>query len=240
MFSQMALTSLLFALAHCALGKPLEDARTDVREIATLETRDSIVTGGQEVRRSRRSLTALLAAEVLFLERILAAQQTKTTEPGGRGSGRKPRKIASQRPAPSHAHFNTIDTRAKSKPQHKPAQITAPPVQVFRFAPPGPAPVPRAPASASSVSSLDPFVMLKAPDLSQNSYGEYEVYQTRNKPAPLASVTSGHHVSHLVAEPDIEIVTAPSVLVSETFSVGLPETRQKRKLHYGAFELYQL
>lgn len=239
MFSQLALTSLLCALALSS-GKPLEDARTLVRDIETLETRDSIVTADQEVRRSRRSLTALLAAEVIFLERILALQHAKTAESSGRG--RKPRKIASPRPGPSHAHSNTIDTRTKSKPQHKPAQVTAAPVQVFRFGPPGPAPPARAPASVPSVSSLDPFVMLQAPDLSQNSYGEYEIYQTRKSPAPLASVTSsrGRHVSHLVAEPEIEIVTAPSVLVSDTFSVGVPETRQKRKLHYGAFELYQL
>ena len=41
------------------------------------EHRDAVMTvsGEPEVRRSRRSLTALLAAEVLFLERILAAQQ---------------------------------------------------------------------------------------------------------------------------------------------------------------------
>lgn len=240
MFSQLALTSLLCALALSS-GKPLlEDSRTLVRDLETSGTRDSIVTADQEVRRSRRSLTALLAAEVLFLERILALQNNaKTPE---KPSGRKPRKIAPPRPGPSHAHSNTIDTRTKSKPQHKPAQVTAAPVQVFRFGPPGPAPVARAPASVPSVSSLDPFVMLQAPDLSQNSYGEYEVYQTRNSPAPLASVTSsrGRHVSHLVAEPEIEIVTAPSVLLSDTFSVGLPETRQKRKLHYGAFELYQL
>jgi len=231
MFLRLALTSLLCAYISLSVGQPLHEARTHLRE---LQTPESIVTGDQEVRRSRRSLTALLAAEVLILERILAAQQAKTT--GGRGGGRKPRKIASPRPGPSLAHFNTIDTRTKSKP----AQVTAPPVQVFRFGPPAPAPISRAPAS--SVSSLDPFVMLKAPDLSQNSYGEFEVYQTRNIPAPLASVTSsrGRHLSHLVAEPEIEIVTAPSVLVSDTFSVGQPETRQKRKLHYGAFELYQL
>ena len=238
MFSKLALTSLLCALALSS-GKPLEDARKLVRDLETSETRDLIVTADQEVRRSRRSLTALLAAEVLFLERILALQHAKTAE---KPSGRKPRKIASPRPGSKHAHSNTIDTRTKSKPQHKPAQVTSAPVQVFRFGPPGPAPIARAPASVPSVSSLDPFVMLKAPDLSQNSYGEYEVYQTRNKPSPLASVTSSHgrHVSHLVAKPEIEIVTAPSVLVSDTFSVGLPETRQKRKLHYGAFELYQL
>lgn len=236
MFFRLALTSLLCAYISLSVGKPLHEARTHLRELEALNTPDSIVTGDQEVRRSRRSLTALLAAEVFFLERILAAQQAKTTEPGGRGGGRKPRKIASPRPSPSHAHFNTIETRPKSKP----AQASAPPVQVFRFGPPAPAPISRAPAS--SVSSLDPFVMLKAPDLSQNSYGEYEVYQTqtRNVPAPLASVTSsrGRQLSHIVAEP--EIVTAPSVLVRDTFSVGQPETRQKRKLHYGAFELYQL
>ena len=238
MFSQLALTSLLCALAFSS-GKPLLELE-DSRDFETSETRDSIVTADQEVRRSRRSLTALLAAEVLFLERILALQNAKTPE---KPSGRKPRKIAPPRPGLSHAHSNTIDTRTKSKPQHKPSQVTAAPVQVFRFGPPGPAPIARGPpASVPSVSSLDPFVMLQAPDLSQNSYGEYEVYQTRNSPTPLASVTSSHgrHVSHLVAEPEIEIVTAPSVLLSDTFSVGVPETRQKRKLHYGAFELYQL
>ena len=237
MFSRLSLTSLLCVYLSLATGKPLDDARTGVREHDTQMTHDVTVTAGQEVKRSRRSLTALLAAEVLFLERILAAQQAKTTEPGGRAAGRKPRKIAAPRP---HAHFNTLDTRTKSKPPRPQAQVSPPPVQVFRFGPPVPAPISRAPASTAS---LDPFVMLKAPDLSQNSYGEYEVYQTptRNIPAPLASVTSSRgQVSHLVAEPEIEIITAPPVLVSDTFSVGQPETRQKRKLHYGAFELYQL
>ena len=69
MFSHLALTSLLCALEHSNLGKTLEDARTDVREIDTLETHDLIGTGGQgqEVTRSRRSLTKSLMAEVLFL-----------------------------------------------------------------------------------------------------------------------------------------------------------------------------
>ena len=51
------------------------------------------VAGG--VSRPRRSLTALLAAEVLFLERILAAQ-TAAREAGSR----KPRKISRPAPAP--------------------------------------------------------------------------------------------------------------------------------------------
>ena len=53
--------------------------------------------------RKKRSLTAFLAAEVLILERILAAQQ----------NARKPRKIAAARP--SAIHNNNIDFRSKTK-----------------------------------------------------------------------------------------------------------------------------
>ena len=148
---------------------------------------------------------------------------------------RKPRKIAAPRPAPSHApshaHFNSIDTRTKSK------SVAPAGVQVFRFGPPVPAPVPRAP---SPVSALDPFVMLEAPDLSGNSYGEYELYQTQQLNIPVrpdVTQSRGRHVSHLLAEPEIEIVTGPPVVTQETLSVRQPK---KRKLHYGAFELYQL
>ena len=144
---------------------------------------------------------------------------------------RKPRKIAAPRPAPSHAHFNSIDTRTKSKP------VAPAGVQVFRFGPPVPAPVPRAP---SPVSVLDPFVMLEAPDLSGDSYGEYELYQTQQLNIPVrpdVTQSRGRHVSHLLAEPEIEIVTGPPVVTQETLSVRQPK---KRKLHYGAFELYQL
>lgn len=172
--------------------------------------------------RSRRSLTALLAAEVLFLERILAAQNS-----------RKPRKIS--RPPPNVNH-NNIDQRIKTKHPVLSSSVSV------KFAAPVATPV-STPASTSNinsiisrtkpgVSSLDPFVMLKAPDLSKNNYGEYELYQTLYLPGSSSSPTASTKTTtkHFQQQ---EIVTAPP----ESISFRQPK---KRKLHYGAFELYQL
>ena len=112
-------------------------------------------------------------------------------------------------------------------PAPAPAPAAAPPVQLFQFAQP---PATPAPAPAPAVSSLDPFVMLQAPDLSQNSYGEYELYQTLYVPAAPASAQLSA-ASHTRQEP--EIVTA----APEHISARKPK---KRTLRYGAFELYQL
>ena len=175
-------------------------------------------------KRSKRSLTALLAAEVLFLERILAAQQQKQ-------NSRKPRKIV--RPA-SVINNNKIEavTVPRVKTKNKPTlpSITAPPVQIFKFGPPPPQATGTKFKSlpSLSVSSLDPFTMMKAPDLSKNSYGEYELYQTLK---PASSSYSSSLSSSFQFEP--EIVTE----IQESQSARQPK---KRKLHYGAFELYQL
>ena len=171
-------------------------------------------------KRSKRSLTALLAAEVLFLERILAAQNS-----------RKPRKIS--RPA-SVANNNKIEAlpvpRVKTKIKTTLPSVTAAPVQIFKFGPPPPPSTGTKFKSlqAPSVSSLDPFTMMKAPDLSKNSYGEYELYQTLK---PASSPYSASLSSSFKVEPEIVTVS------QETQSVRQPK---KRKLHYGAFELYQL
>jgi len=159
-------------------------------------------------------LTALLAAEVLFLERLLAAQQ----------SSRKPRKISS-RPQLG----NSADIRHKARPVQKIPKATAPPVQIFRFGPSSSS-VASIPLSAqSSVSSLDPFTMLKAPDLSskKSQNVEYEVIYQTNQYQP-ASV---HVEQQLYSEPGELLVT------SESLTHRKPK---KRTLHYGAFELYQL
>jgi len=156
--------------------------------------------------RSKRSLTAFLAAEVLFLEGLLAAQNS-----------RKPRKIS--RPV----LVNTIDSRVKVKQnQFVPAAHPSP--QLFHFRP-KPPPAPTVPTT--TVSSLDPFVMLSAPDLSKNKYGEFGEYQlhqnTRSSSTPAERVTQA---------------PAPTFHAPQgSFTARKP---RKRTLHYGAFELYHL
>ena len=79
-----------------------------------------------------------------------------------------------------------------------------------------------------------------APKLFGISYGEYKLISILAE----HSCQARHHrhqtavaVPHLVVELEIEIVTGPPVVTQETLSVRQPK---KRKLHYGAFELYQL
>lgn len=150
-------------------------------------------------RRSKRSLTAFLAAEVLFLEGLLAAQNS-----------RKPRKIS--RPV----QVNTIDSSRVKVNQKQfvhshqaPAPAPAPQVFHFRAQPPQSLPV-----SSTTVSSLDPFIMLSAPDLSKKNHREHREYQL----FPTKQTRTFH------APPG-------------SFS---PRKPRKRTLHYGAFELYHL
>ena len=76
MVARLAVASLL-CLSCVSLSEGMPPEHRDNFVTVSGEPRDAVMTvsGEPEVRRSRRSLTALLAAEVLFLERILAAQQ---------------------------------------------------------------------------------------------------------------------------------------------------------------------
>jgi len=219
--------SIILASLGAVFCFPIVDGRHLVRERwkqVQLVNENQAVKSVEPHKRSKRSLTALLAAEVLFLERILAAQQQKQ-------NSRKPRKIV--RPA-SVINNNKIEavTVPRVKTKNKPTlpSITAPPVQIFKFGPPPPQATGTKFKSlpSLSVSSLDPFTMMKAPDLSKNSYGEYELYQTLK---PASSSYSSSLSSSFQFEP--EIVTE----IQKSQSARQPK---KRKLHYGAFELYQL
>ena len=203
MNSLLSLIFLTIVVSQLAIvhGKPLQSENHHVSE------------SPKSLSRSRRSLTALLAAEVLFLEGLLRAQQ----------SSRKPRKISS-RPQKG----NSVDPRQKVRPVQQIPKATAAPVQIFKFGPPSSSlaslPVP------SSVSSLDPFTMLKAPDLSSknNQNVEYEVVYQINQEQPAPFQIQHQQYS---SEPGELLVT------SESLTHRKPK---KRTLHYGAFELYQL
>ena len=201
MNSLLSLIFLTIVLSQLSIvhGKPLRSENQQVSEES------------KSLSRSRRSLTALLAAEVLFLEGLLRAQQ----------SSRKPRKISS-RPLKVNS---AVDPRHKVRPVPK---ATAAPVQIFKFGPPSSS-VPSVPVP-SSVSSLDPFTMLKAPDLSSKSSPnvEYEVVYQINQEQPAPFQIQHQQYS---SEPGELLVT------SESLTHRKPK---KRTLHYGAFELYQL
>jgi len=229
------LWTIVAVAASTVVRKPIKrSSDIDAKHSLTVSGFDKILKS-----RSRRSLTALLAAEVLFLERILAAQNQKNS--------RKPRKISRQPPNVNLNNNINIDQRIKTK-----HPVLSSPIN-FKFSSPVPVSTPvQVPVSSPAptlsnivkisqtkpgVSSLDPFVMLKAPDLSKNNYGEYELYQTLYLPgSPPSSSSSSSSSSSALTTKNLqkkEIVTFPP----ETISFRQPK---KRKLHYGAYELYQL
>jgi len=191
-------------------GRSLLSPNTDPRK-ALESSQQSPVEGHM---RSKRSLTAFLAAEVLFLEGLLAAQNS-----------RRPRKLA--RPVLR----NTIESN-RVKKQVKKTQFVPPPPpshppQLIHFRGQHQA---RPPVSTTTLKPrLDPFIMLSAPDLSKNNYGEYELYQTLHSPSP-----SGGEPG----EPDV--VTQPNTTFHSTPASFSARKPRKRTLHYGAFELYHL
>jgi len=106
--------------------------------------------------RTRRSITALLAAEVLFLEGILAAQNSK------KALQVKARKVA--RPVNNYIHPTLSGKHAY-------------PLLVKQDIP-LPIPTTIQTTTTRPVSQLDPFVMLTAPDLSRNTNRKHETFQT--------------------------------------------------------------
>ena len=110
-----------------------------------------------EQARSRRSITAFLAAEVLLLEGILAAQNSKKV------SKVKTRKVA--RPVRNHIH------------QSVSGKYRYPPVVKQNILIPIPTTVQT--TTAHPVPQLDPFTMLTAPDLSRSSKENNKPYQAK-------------------------------------------------------------
>lgn len=186
--------------------------------------------------RTRRSITAFLAAEVLFLEGILAAQNSKKNTV---------KNVNGRRPVNNHIH-------PSSGSKH-----TYPPPVRQDIRPPTTSPTTS--TTTLPISQLDPFIMLAAPDLSrpkkglqsytddiftetlvtsetqdtkrevplafqQSKYGEYELYN----PVIFAQSSDSEELSTSTA-------LAPSSTINNSAA------RRPRKIvqKYGAFELYQ-
>jgi len=204
------------------------------------ELTEAIIESPEPVR-TRRSITAFLAAEVLFLEGILAAQKT--------GKKNTVKKVKGRRPVNNHIHSTGVSKHSYPPPVR---QDTRPPI-------------PSSPTTTIStttlpISQLDPFIMLTAPDLSrpkqglqsytddiftetvvtsesqdtkrevplsfqQSKYGEYELYN----PVIFAPSSDSEELSTSTA-------LAPSTSINNS-----SERRRPRKIvqKYGAFELYQ-
>merc|ERR1712013_683425 len=204
------------------------------------ELREAIIESPEPVR-TRRSITAFLAAEVLFLEGILAAQNT--------GKKNSVKKVKGRRPVNNHIHSTGVSKHSYPPPVR---QDTRPPA------------IPSSTTTISTttlpISQLDPFIMLTAPDLSrpkqglqsytddiftetvvssksqdakrevplsyqQSKYGEYELYN----PVIFAPSSESEELSTSTA-------LAPPTIINNS-----SERRRPRKIvqKYGAFELYQ-
>jgi len=189
--------------------------------------------------RTRRSITAFLAAEVLFLEGILAGQNSKKNTVN---------KVKGRRPVNNHIH-----SAGGSKHTYPPPvrQDTRPPTTSTTST--------TSSTTSLPISQLDPFIMLAAPDLSrpkkglqsytddiftetvvksetkdtkrevpltyqQSKYGEYELYN----PVIFAHSSDSEELSTSTA-------LAPSSTINNSAA------RRPRKIvqKYGAFELYQ-
>jgi len=90
--------------------------------------------------------------------------------------------------------------------------------------------------STTTVSSLDPFIMLSAPDLSKNNQGDYHHQQQQQQQQQLQQ-----HQVYQSRQTEPEIITAPTSTFHAhpaSFSARKPKKRTLR--HYGAFELYHL
>lgn len=190
--------------------------------------------------RSKRSITAFLAAEVLLLERILAARNSKKA-----GAKAKAKKVA--RPV-----FNQIHTPGHGKHNDIHIPTYLPPVKQHKTKP----------TTTRPISQLDPFVMLTAPDLSknhastQNSFPIHKdpiIYELLQTPAQPGSKREAKQYPNYISKygefelynpkmfeqkstlKTFEIATSPSQ------TVKVYSDRKPRKItpKYGAFELYQ-
>ena len=179
-----------------------------------------------EQARTKRSITALLAAEVIFLEGILAAQNS-----------RKARKL--RRPVTNQIDTTASGKRSKIKPTPTITQYTIQPHKTTTQK-----------TSPKPISQLDPFTMLDAPDLSRQpiykqkseeevslpievhdslpKYGEFDLYE-------MSKHITSHHTSPTSLA---EIITAPPTSSAASI-IQSPRQPRKRTLKYGAFELYE-
>ena len=196
--------------------------------------------------RSKRSLTALLAAEVLFLEGILAAQNSQKG-----GSKVKARKVARPVSNQIHTAVHGKYTSNMHTPAYPPAvkqDITIPtPVQTTTTRP---------------ISQLDPFVMLTAPNLSRQQNNKIEVSPqhedailnegiktpTKSGGKREAKQYKNHFFKYgeyelynpiIIAQKPTEQTSKISPKPSANVQFNSERQARKRAPRYGAFELYQ-
>jgi len=191
-----------------------------------------------EQARSRRSITAFLAAEVLLLEGILAAQNSKKV------SNVKANKV--KRPVKNRIH-PTVGEKYVYTPVFKQERPIPTTVQT---------------TTTHSVSQLDPFTMLAAPDLSLypkqtvKPYKEqtdkifYELITTPTDPGRKRQAKQFIHNSLKYGEYELYNPTIvaqgngrENIIKSTTTSgkrhVHIGRKARNRNPNYGAFELYQ-
>jgi len=155
------LVLILLIPAHGILSFPMSSNSPEVQDHIEAPAERIQIT---EPTRTRRSITALLAAEVLFLEGILAAQNSKKM------SKVKARKVA--RPV---NNFIPPTVGGKHTYPH-----TYPHLVKQELPVPIPISIPttiKTTLSTRPVSQLDPFVMLTAPDLSRNTNNKHKTIQ---------------------------------------------------------------
>jgi len=198
----------------------------------------------REPTRTRRSITALLAAEVLFLEGILAAQNSRKV------SKVKARKVS--RPVNNFIHPTVSGKHAYP--------------QFVNEGVPKPISIPTTTQKTTTrpVSQLDPFIMLTAPDLSRNTNKQHETYQTYDddifpelvqtptKPGGKREAKQLQKYSYKYGEFDLynpiiiaHNTEASNLVVSTAFTPSSTNQdsvqRRPRKItqKYGAYEIYE-
>lgn len=195
--------------------------------------------------RTRRSITALLAAEVLFLESILAAQNSKKFV-----KKVKARKVA--RPVSNQIHPTVGGKHTYPPPVRQDiASIPTTTVQT---------------TTSQPISQLDPFIMLTAPDLSRSQDNTHhalqaytdeiftELIQTPNSQdgskrevKPAQKYQRDKYGEFELYNPIIfahnaeaeEFVTSTALTPSSTSHDSSERKPRKIIQKYGAFELYE-
>jgi len=188
--------------------------------------------------RTRRSITAFLAAEVLFLEGILAAQNSKKNTV---------KNVKGRRPVNNHIHPSGGSKHTYPPPVR---QDIRPPTTTTTTSS----------TTTLPISQLDPFIMLAAPDLSRPKKGlqsytddvftetvvQSETQDTKREVVPLTFQQSKYGEYELY-NPVIFAQTSESEELSTSTALAPSSTinnsaaRRPRKIveKYGAFELYQ-
>jgi len=227
-------------------SSPLSSTSPEIEDdIYQLEEKVQIV----EQARTKRSITALLAAEVIFLEGILAAQNSKKA---------KARKVV--RPVTNHIYTTVDGKHIQAYPstvkQDQAYSSTVKQDLTTTTTIPS--------TTQQPISQLDPFTMLDAPDLSRKPADtKREAFQVNKAPVtdkqrqieqpkyyPDILPKYGEFELYKVQQP-VQIVPQPKTEKSKISSTPIPSSsttsqissvRQPRKIKntmkYGAFELY--